>query len=211
MTKMGGLKKYLPSTYWTFLIGALAIAGVPSSPASSRKDAILARRRRQRPLAALGGRPDHRRAHRVLHVPLRLPDLRRRVPRHPRAGAPPPRVAAVDDRPALDPRHRRDLRRLRRAFRRWSPADLNWFHDWLEPVIAAPPPASRAAEHEMSTGAEWALILITVASRCRHLLRPVALRRRQGAGQGADAGPSASPSCTACWSTSATWMRSTTR
>ena len=26
---MGGLKKYLPITYWTFLIGALAIAGVP--------------------------------------------------------------------------------------------------------------------------------------------------------------------------------------
>ena len=29
MRKMGGLKKDLPITYWTFLIGALAIAGVP--------------------------------------------------------------------------------------------------------------------------------------------------------------------------------------
>ena len=27
--KMGGLRKELPVTYWTFLIGALAIAGVP--------------------------------------------------------------------------------------------------------------------------------------------------------------------------------------
>ena len=27
--KMGGLRKELPITYWTFLIGALAIAGVP--------------------------------------------------------------------------------------------------------------------------------------------------------------------------------------
>ncbi len=29
MRNMGGLKKDLPITYWTFLIGALAIAGVP--------------------------------------------------------------------------------------------------------------------------------------------------------------------------------------
>ena len=29
LRNMGGLKKYLPVTYWTFLIGALAIAGVP--------------------------------------------------------------------------------------------------------------------------------------------------------------------------------------
>ena len=29
LRQMGGLKKELPITYWTFLIGALAIAGVP--------------------------------------------------------------------------------------------------------------------------------------------------------------------------------------
>jgi NADH-quinone oxidoreductase subunit L len=29
LRNMGGLKKYLPITYWTFLIGALAIAGFP--------------------------------------------------------------------------------------------------------------------------------------------------------------------------------------
>src|SRR6185503_9857038 len=29
MTKMGGLRKYLPSTFRTFLIGALAISGIP--------------------------------------------------------------------------------------------------------------------------------------------------------------------------------------
>ena len=40
---MGGLKKYLPVTYWTFLIGALAIAGVPLLSGFFSKDEILYR------------------------------------------------------------------------------------------------------------------------------------------------------------------------
>jgi NADH-quinone oxidoreductase subunit L len=40
---MGGLKKYLPITYWTFLIGALAIAGVPLLSGFFSKDEILFR------------------------------------------------------------------------------------------------------------------------------------------------------------------------
>ena len=38
---MGGLKKYLPVTYWTFLIGALAIAGFPLLSGFFSKDEIL--------------------------------------------------------------------------------------------------------------------------------------------------------------------------
>ena len=38
---MGGLKKYLPVTYWTFLIGAIAIAGVPGFAGFFSKDEIL--------------------------------------------------------------------------------------------------------------------------------------------------------------------------
>ncbi len=38
---MGGLKKYLPVTYWTFMIGALAIAGVPLLSGFFSKDEIL--------------------------------------------------------------------------------------------------------------------------------------------------------------------------
>jgi NADH-quinone oxidoreductase subunit L len=38
---MGGLKRYLPRTYWTFLIGALAIAGVPFFSGFFSKDEIL--------------------------------------------------------------------------------------------------------------------------------------------------------------------------
>src|SRR4029079_9871690 len=41
MRSMGGLKKHLPVTYWTFLIGCLAIAGVPGFAGFFSKDAIL--------------------------------------------------------------------------------------------------------------------------------------------------------------------------
>jgi NADH-quinone oxidoreductase subunit L len=43
LRNMGGLKKYLPVTYWTFLIGALAIAGVPMLSGFFSKDEILFR------------------------------------------------------------------------------------------------------------------------------------------------------------------------
>ena len=41
MRKMGGLKKYMPVTYWTFVIGAAAIAGVPGLAGFFSKDEIL--------------------------------------------------------------------------------------------------------------------------------------------------------------------------
>jgi NADH-quinone oxidoreductase subunit L len=43
LRRMGGLKAALPVTYWTFLIGALAIAGVPGLAGFFSKDEILAR------------------------------------------------------------------------------------------------------------------------------------------------------------------------
>ena len=43
LRNMGGLKKHLPITYWTFLIGALAIAGVPFLSGFFSKDEILYR------------------------------------------------------------------------------------------------------------------------------------------------------------------------
>jgi len=43
MRKMGGLKKELPITYWTFVVGAVAIAGIPPFAGFFSKDEILYR------------------------------------------------------------------------------------------------------------------------------------------------------------------------
>ena len=42
MRRMGGLRRYLPNTYWAFLIGALALAGIPPLSGFFAKDSILA-------------------------------------------------------------------------------------------------------------------------------------------------------------------------
>jgi NADH-quinone oxidoreductase subunit L len=41
MRKMGGLKKFMPATYWTYVIATLAIAGVPFTAGFFSKDLIL--------------------------------------------------------------------------------------------------------------------------------------------------------------------------
>ena len=41
MRKMGGLRKYLPITYWTCLVGALALIGFPGSSGFFSKDALI--------------------------------------------------------------------------------------------------------------------------------------------------------------------------
>ena len=39
--KMGGLKKYMPTTYWTFLLASISIAGIPGLAGFFSKDEIL--------------------------------------------------------------------------------------------------------------------------------------------------------------------------
>src|SRR5207248_4943222 len=41
MRKMGGLRKYMPITYWTVLIGAAANAGIPPFAGFFSKDSII--------------------------------------------------------------------------------------------------------------------------------------------------------------------------
>src|SRR5712664_2385648 len=41
MRKMGGLKKYIPITYWTCLVGALALIGFPGTAGFFSKDALI--------------------------------------------------------------------------------------------------------------------------------------------------------------------------
>src|SRR5207248_3454867 len=42
MRKMGGLRRYLPRTYWAFVVGALALTGIPPFSGFFSKDSILA-------------------------------------------------------------------------------------------------------------------------------------------------------------------------
>jgi NADH-quinone oxidoreductase subunit L len=41
MRRMGGLKKYMPITYWTFLVGSLALIGFPGTSGFFSKDALI--------------------------------------------------------------------------------------------------------------------------------------------------------------------------
>ncbi len=43
LRKMGGLKKYMPVTYWTFLLASLSISGIPGFAGFFSKDEILAK------------------------------------------------------------------------------------------------------------------------------------------------------------------------
>ena len=77
MRRMGALRKLMPITAVTFIVGWLAIAGVPPFAGFWSKDEILADALAQEP-GALGRRPRHRAAHRLLHEPPGVPGLLRR-------------------------------------------------------------------------------------------------------------------------------------
>ena len=42
MSEMGGLRKQMPVTFWTFLIGTLALSGIPPFAGFFSKDEIIA-------------------------------------------------------------------------------------------------------------------------------------------------------------------------
>ena len=84
---MGGLKKYMPQTFWTFAIGTLALAGIFPLAGFWSKDEILVNAGHNGYQRVRGRRPGRRVHDRGLHDPLRLPHVLRRVPRIGRARA----------------------------------------------------------------------------------------------------------------------------
>ena len=81
---MGGLRKYMPQTYKTFVIGTLALAGI-FPLAGLLVEGRDPRQRRAQRLQALPRRRARRRVHdRGVHDALRLPHVLRRVPRRAR-------------------------------------------------------------------------------------------------------------------------------
>ena len=77
---MGGLKRYLPVTYMTMMIGTLAIAGIPPLAGFFSKDEILFRTFLTNKLHLDLCRRD-RVDDRVLHVPADVDDVLRRLSR----------------------------------------------------------------------------------------------------------------------------------
>ncbi len=182
MRRMGGLKKHLPITYWTFVIGALAIAGVPGFAGFFSKDEILH-------AAAAGGHwwlwavglltagltafYMFRAVHLTFHGEFRgTEEQKHHLHESPWVMTLPLGVLAVGAVVAgyvgLPP--------LLTGGR-----DLNWFHHVLHPVVAELPGGHAA--HELGTLAEWGLVLIAVAAAAAG----IALAwRLYGSGRGPD-------------------------
>ena len=94
MRKMGGLRKYMPITYWTCLVGSLALIGFPGTSGFFSKDSLIdavhASHRFGRRLR-LFLRAHGRLRHRALHVPHVLHD----VPRQGAHGSSTPRITCT--------------------------------------------------------------------------------------------------------------------
>ena len=124
ITKMGGLRKYLPITHGVFFVCWLAICGVPLVLGLLLQGRHRRRGVRHAPASTQGlawvgpvvgaHAADRRAGHGLLHVAAVLPGVHRRgAGRRAHPGAH-PRVAGGDDRAAGGAGHRRGAGRLRR-------------------------------------------------------------------------------------------------
>jgi NADH-quinone oxidoreductase subunit L len=156
MQKMGGLRKYLPQTYLTFLIGAIAISGVPFLSGFFSKDAILtsAFANGQYLVWALGLSGAiltafymFRLIFLTFHGKERLePDVKKHVHESPKIMTVPLMILAFFSIIA-------GYTGLPVVFGK----NLNWFSRFLEPAIY---PAH--GEPHLGLGTEWLLILVSV-------------------------------------------------
>jgi len=156
MKKMGGLRKYLPITYFTFLIGAIAIAGVPFLSGFFSKDAILTQAFAQGKyfiwaLGILGAVLTAFYMFRLIFLTFygeeRLePEAKKHIHESPRTMTIPLVILAFFSIVA-------GYIGLPVVFGK----KLNLFHSFLEPVIG------EGHEAHLGLGTEWVLILISVA------------------------------------------------
>jgi NADH-quinone oxidoreductase subunit L len=164
MQKMGGLKKHLPVTYRTFLVGSLALAGIPVFAGFFSKDEILA-------AAAASGMPLHwlfwgvgwitagltafymfRAVHLTFDGTFRgTHEQEHHLHESPPVMTVPLIVLAVGA-----------------VVSGWIEIPLlrggNWFHRFMEPVVATTAAIHNGAmgEHELGTPTEAMLILLSV-------------------------------------------------
>ncbi|HEX9944143.1 MAG TPA: NADH-quinone oxidoreductase subunit L [Thermoanaerobaculia bacterium] len=163
MRQMGGLKKRLPSTYRTYVIGALAIAGFPGLSGFFSKDEILhaSAANGQWVLWAVGLITAGLTAFYMFRSVFLTfdgrfrgtPEQEHHLHESPPVMTIPLWILAVG---AVFAGYV-GIPKLLSAGR-----DINWFHKFLEPVIARPQ-GLEAGEHNIGPGVEWTLVLITTA------------------------------------------------
>jgi NADH-quinone oxidoreductase subunit L len=191
MRKMGGLKRWMPVTAWTFVLGGLAIAGIPGFAGFFSKDEILA-------AAANGGHwilwavglatagltafYMFRAIYMTFFGDFRGSDEQERhLHESPAVMTVPLMVLAAG---AVFAGYAGVSKVL--AFGR----DVNWIHHFLEPVVGGHGEAAAAhgaaeAVHHLSVGAEWALIAVAVVTAIAGIL---VARAFYGGGRGIEDG-----------------------
>jgi NADH-quinone oxidoreductase subunit L len=162
--KMGGLKGSMPVTYWTFVAGSAALAGLPLFSGFFSKDEILAAAAGKGHwvlwglgilTALLTAAYTFRMVALTFHGSFRgTHEQRDHLHESPAVMTLPLAVLAVG---ALGAGYLGVSQVLSLG------ADVNWFHHWLEPVIAQLPEAAAHGEHaaHLSLGVEWGLIVVT--------------------------------------------------
>ncbi|MCK4495428.1 MAG: NADH-quinone oxidoreductase subunit L, partial [Candidatus Aminicenantes bacterium] len=156
MRKMGGLRKYLPLTYPTFLIGAIAIAGIPFLSGFFSKDAILTHAFASGQyfvwaLGILGAVLTAFYMFRLIFLTFHgkermTPEVKKHIHEPPPAMTVPLVILAFFSIVA-------GFIGLPVVFGK----NLNWFGHFLEPVI------KKSHEAHLTLGTEWLLIIISVA------------------------------------------------